>query len=39
MRLRIANINDTPIPENERKYFWPHGRRPDDHAALREPGL
>src|SRR5471030_1218746 len=34
MRLRIASINDAPIGESERKYHWPLGRRPDDHASL-----
>ena len=39
MRRRIASINDQPIKENERKYRWPSGRRPDDHAGLSELGL
>jgi nuclear transport factor 2 (NTF2) superfamily protein len=39
MRLRIASINDLPIAEGERKYRWPLGRRPDDHAALSALGL
>ena len=39
MRLRIASINDHPIKESERKYFWPAGRRPDDHASLSDLGL
>ena len=39
MRLRIASINDLPIAESERKYLWPSGRRPDDHASLSELGL
>jgi nuclear transport factor 2 (NTF2) superfamily protein len=39
MRVRIASINDLPIAENERKYHWPQGRRPDDHASLSELGL
>ena len=39
MRLRIASINDLPIKEAERKYRWPLGRRPDDHASLSELGL
>jgi nuclear transport factor 2 (NTF2) superfamily protein len=34
MRLRIASINDLQITANERKYHWPLGRRPDDHATL-----
>ena len=39
MRLRIASINDLAIAENARKYLWPLGRRPDDHASLSELGL
>ncbi len=39
MQRRIASINDMPIAENERKYFWPPGRRPDDHPGLSELGL
>ena len=39
MRVRIASINDLPIGENERKYHWPLGRRPDDHPSLSELGL
>ncbi|MBU6248394.1 MAG: DUF1348 family protein [Xanthomonadaceae bacterium] len=39
MRLRIASINDLPIAEAERRYHWPHGRRPDDHPGLGELGL
>jgi uncharacterized protein len=39
MRLRIASINDLPIEENERKYHWPLGRRPDGHRSLSELGL
>ena len=34
MRLRLASINDLPIKESDRKYHWPLGRRPDDHASL-----
>jgi len=34
MRRRIASINDLPIEESDRKYRWPLGRRPDDHAGL-----
>ncbi len=36
MQRRIASINDVPIKEEERKYRWPPGRRPDDHAGLSE---
>jgi nuclear transport factor 2 (NTF2) superfamily protein len=39
MRRRIASINDIPITEQDRKYFWPIGRRPDDHPGLSELGL
>ncbi len=39
MRRRIASINDVPIKENERKYHWPLGRRPDDHPELSDLGL
>jgi hypothetical protein len=39
MRWRIASINDVPIRENERKYHWPLGRRPDKHAGLSDLGL
>ena len=39
MRLRLANINDLPIKESERKYRWPLGRRPDDHPGLSDHGF
>jgi nuclear transport factor 2 (NTF2) superfamily protein len=39
MRLRIASINDLPIPESERKFHWALGRRPDDHPSLSALGL
>ncbi|MES2181037.1 MAG: nuclear transport factor 2 family protein [Pseudomonadota bacterium] len=39
MELRYASINDLAIKESERKFFWPLGRRPDDHAGLSELGL
>jgi nuclear transport factor 2 (NTF2) superfamily protein len=39
MRLRIASINDLPIPENQRKYHWPLGTRPDEHPGLSDLGL
>ena len=39
MELRYASINDLPIKESERKFFWPLGRRPDDHASLSDLGL
>ena len=39
MTHRHASINDLPIPESDRKFFWPLGRRPDDHLGLAELGL
>jgi uncharacterized protein len=39
MRWRIASINDVPIRENERKYHWLPGRRPDEHPGLSELGF
>ena len=39
MRRRYASINDLPIPEAERLFRWPQGRRPDDHPGLGDLGL
>ncbi len=39
MRRRVASINDVPIEAGERKFHWPPGPRPDDHAGLSELGL
>ncbi|MDI1301290.1 MAG: nuclear transport factor 2 family protein [bacterium] len=39
MRLRLASINDLAIGSSERKFFWPAGRRPDDHPSLSDLGL
>ena len=39
MMRRYASINDLPIKESERKFFWPLGRRPDDHPELSEIGF
>ncbi|PIR00290.1 MAG: hypothetical protein COV66_07335 [Nitrospinae bacterium CG11_big_fil_rev_8_21_14_0_20_45_15] len=39
MRRRIASINDLAISEKDRKYRWPLGHRPDNHAGLSELGL
>ncbi|MEZ5507239.1 MAG: nuclear transport factor 2 family protein [Gammaproteobacteria bacterium] len=39
MQRRIASINDLPIAESERKFHWPEGPRPADHAGLSELGL
>lgn len=35
----IANINDLPITESDRKYHWQLGRRPYDQPGLSELGL
>ncbi|MFN9637618.1 MAG: DUF1348 family protein [Synechococcaceae cyanobacterium] len=34
MQRRIASINNLPISEQERLFFWPLGRRPDEHPGL-----
>ena len=39
MALRFASINDLPILASERKYYWPLGRRPDEHPGLSDLGL
>jgi nuclear transport factor 2 (NTF2) superfamily protein len=39
MKKRYASINDLPIAESDRKFLWPHGRRPDEHPSLSELGL
>ncbi|GAA3728339.1 nuclear transport factor 2 family protein [Salinicoccus jeotgali] len=39
MKQRFASINDLPISESERKFYWPLGRRPDDHPGFTELGL
>ena len=39
MLRRYASINDLSIKESERKFFWPLGRRPDDHPGLSDLGL
>lgn len=39
MQKRYASINDVAIAGSERKFFWPQGRRPDDHPGLSELGL
>jgi uncharacterized protein len=38
-RLRLACINDFPIQEQDRKYRWAQGRRPDEHPGLSDLGL
>jgi nuclear transport factor 2 (NTF2) superfamily protein len=39
MRRRLASINDVPIKEEDGKYHWPLGRRPDDHPSLSDLGF
>ena len=39
MRRRIASINDAHITDEERKFHWPLGRRPDDHPGLSDFGF
>ncbi|UVO19508.1 nuclear transport factor 2 family protein [Stutzerimonas stutzeri] len=39
MARRFACINDLPITEEQRKFRWPLGRRPDEHPGLSELGL
>jgi len=40
MRLRYASINDLPIKENDRKFYWDRGApRPTDHPGLSDLGL
>ncbi|GBQ81033.1 hypothetical protein AA13595_0501 [Gluconacetobacter johannae DSM 13595] len=40
MRRRFASINDLPIRDDERKFFWDRaGPRPADHPGLSDLGL
>ncbi|WP_395828511.1 DUF1348 family protein [Elstera sp.] len=39
MQRRFASINDLPIAESARKFFWPLGRRPDGHPSLSDLDL
>jgi len=39
MARRLASINDLPIAAADRKFFWPQGRRPDEHPGLSALGL
>lgn len=39
MARRHASINELPIREEERRFHWPLGRRPDDHPGLSDLGL
>jgi uncharacterized protein len=39
MRRRIASINEQLIAEQDRKFHWLLGRRPDNHPGLSEYGF
>jgi nuclear transport factor 2 (NTF2) superfamily protein len=39
MRRREASINDVPIKEGDRKFFWPAGARPAENPGLTDLGL
>ncbi len=39
MARREASINDLPIKEEERKFRWELGVRPEEHPGLSEMGL
>ncbi|MBV8771861.1 MAG: nuclear transport factor 2 family protein [Deltaproteobacteria bacterium] len=40
MRRREASINDVPIKETQRRFFWRSpGPRPSDHPGLSEMGM
>ena len=39
MQRRFASINDLPISGDDRKFFWPLGRRPEDYPGLNALGL
>jgi nuclear transport factor 2 (NTF2) superfamily protein len=39
MQTRHASINDVAITVADRLFFWPQGRRPDDHPSLTALGL
>lgn len=39
MDRRHASINEQPIREEDRKFHWPLGRRPDDHPGLSDFGF
>jgi nuclear transport factor 2 (NTF2) superfamily protein len=39
LQRRYASINDLPIAEVDRKFFWPLGDRPVHHPGLSELGL
>ena len=39
MQRRIASINDVSIAQDDRKFDWPQGIRPDDYPSLSDLGL
>jgi nuclear transport factor 2 (NTF2) superfamily protein len=39
MRRREASINEAPIQEADRKFYWALGKRPADHPGLTQLGL
>jgi len=39
LHTRHASINELAIKENDRKFHWPLGRRPDEHPGLSDLGL
>jgi uncharacterized protein len=39
MTVRHASINDLPMREEDRKFHWPLGRRPDDYPGLSSFGF
>ncbi|WP_407539411.1 nuclear transport factor 2 family protein [Deinococcus radiomollis] len=39
MRRREASINDVPIAQSERRFFWPLGPRPAHHPGLEDLGM
>jgi len=39
MCRREASINDVLIDDQQRKFHWPAGRRPDEHSGLSELGF
>lgn len=39
MQRRFASINDLPIKQEQRLFYWPLGRRPEDHPSLSDLGL
>jgi nuclear transport factor 2 (NTF2) superfamily protein len=39
MAHRHASINEHAIAETDRRFFWPLGRRPDEHPGLSDFGF